>query len=91
MGVTTRQSNATAHPGRILLENQQTRCTQKQVQEAKARAKAAKNQEELRRLTIPGHIAQLEDELEIEEQAQREHSMRPDLCGAQPTNRTSPR
>lgn len=82
MGVTTRPSNATAHPGRVLLESQQTRRTQKQVQEAKA----AKNQEELRRLAIPGHVAQLEDELETEEQARREHSMRPDL-----TNRTSPR
>jgi len=63
------QSNATAHPGRILLENQQTQHTQKKVQEAKAQAKAAKNQEELRYLAIPGDIMQLEDKLEIEEQA----------------------
>lgn len=82
MGVMTHPSNATAHPGRVLLESQQTQRTQKQVQEAKA----AKNQEGLRHLTIPGHVAQLEDKLETEEQAQREHSMRPDL-----TNCTSPR
>lgn len=87
----TRKSNSTAHPGKIVLDSQQTRRTTAQVQEAKARAKAAKDKEEVRRLAVPGRVARLEDEIETEEQVRREHSMRPDLCGVRPTDHTSPR
>jgi hypothetical protein len=90
MTVTTRRSNADVHPGRIVLDNQQARRTKKQVQVAKARAKAVQDQEEARRLALPGRIAQLEDEIETEEQARYKHSMRPDLCSTQPTDRISP-
>ena len=90
MTVTTRRSNANVHPGQVVLDNQPKRRTKKQVQEAKARARVAKDQEEARRLELPGCIAQLEDEIETEEQVQHEHSMRPDLRGAQPIDRTSP-
>ena len=90
MTVTTRRSNAKSHPGQVVLDNQQKRRTKKQVQEAKARARAAKDQEEARRRELPGRIAQLEDEIETEEQARHEHSMRPDLRGTQPIDRTFP-
>jgi hypothetical protein len=92
MTVTTRRSNADVHPGRIVLDSQQARRTKKQVQEAKARAKAVKDQEEARRLALPGHIAQLEDGIETEEQTRYKHSMRPDLrlCSTQPTDRILP-
>lgn len=91
MAVTTRRSNARAHPGRVVLDNQRTRRTKEQVQEAKAHAKEVKDKEESRRRALPGRIAQLEDEIETEEQARREHSMRPDLRGVQPSDRrTSP-
>ena len=91
MTVMTCRSNANVHPGRIVLDNQLTRCPKKQVQEEKAWAKAAKDQEEVRRLALLGRIVQLEDDIETEEQTQHEYSMRPDLCGAQPTDCTSPR
>jgi len=84
--VTTRSRNANVHPGQILLDNKQARRSTKQVKEARRHAKAAKVQEEARRLAVPGRIAQLEDEIETEEQARREYSMRPDLHGAQPTD-----
>jgi len=53
----TRKSNSTAHPGQIVLDSQQTRRMTAQVQEAKARAKAAKDKEEVRCLAVPGHVA----------------------------------
>jgi len=84
--VTTRSRNANVHPGQILLDNKQARRSTKQVKEARCHAKAAKVQEEARCLAVPGHIAQLEDKIETEEQAQCEHSIRPDLHGAQPTD-----
>lgn len=77
--VTTRSRNANVHLGRVVLKNRQTRRTTQQVQEARALAKAAKDLEEERRLAIPGCIAQVEDEIEAEEQTRREHAMRPDL------------
>ena len=87
----TRKSNSTAHPGKIVLDSQQTRYTTAQVQEAKARAKAAKDKEEVRCLAVPGRVVWLEDKIETEEQARRKHSMRPDLCRVRPTDHTSPR
>ena len=90
MTVATRRSNANAHPGQVVLDNRPKRRTKKQVQEAKARARAAKDQEEARRVELPGRIARLEDEIETEEQARHEHSMRPDLRGTQPIDCTSP-
>ena len=89
--VTTRRTNANVHPGRIVLESQPIRRPKQQVQEERARAKAAKDQEAARRLALPGRIAQLEVEVEAEVQTRQEYSMRPDLRGAQPTDRTSPR
>lgn len=90
MTVTTRSRNADVHPGKILLDNKRARRSTKQVEEEKRRAKAAKDQEEARLLAVPGRIARLEDEIETEEQALREHSMRPDLYGAQVTDLALP-
>lgn len=70
-----------------MFENTRTRRSKKQIAEARSRAKAAQDAEKARRIALPGRVAQLEDEIETEEQDRRKHSMRPDLRGAKSTDR----
>jgi hypothetical protein len=81
--VATRKSNAQAHPGQILLNNQQTRRTRKQIEEDEARANAAstakKNQAAEQRRQRLANLAQLDEVLEKDDATLHQHSTRPDL------------
>jgi hypothetical protein len=83
MPVTTRKANATAHPGHIVLSSQTTRRSRQQIEsdraQAKAAAKAAKVQANVKHHAVLTRIAELEDELEEEDTTMHLHSARPDL------------
>ena len=79
MPVGTRKSNADAHPGRIVLENQRVRRSKEQIEDditsAKAAATAASEEEAARNRSI----AELEDAMERTEGELRTHANRPNL------------
>ena len=79
MPVGTRKSNANTHPGRIVLESQNTRHTSKEVKADNARAKAAtiavRESEEARNKCI----AEVEDAIQRSEDDVHLHTNRPDL------------
>lgn len=83
MPVGTRALNVDAHPGRIVLENQQVRCTRKQVDEDKARTKAVahatRKEATAKRQMAINQIATFEDSMEQDEEVFQMHSTRPDL------------
>lgn len=79
MPIGTQKSNADAHPGRIVLENQRVRRSKEQIEDditsAKAAATAASEEEAARNRSI----AELEDAMEWTEGELRTHTNRPDL------------
>lgn len=81
--VTTRKTNADAHPGRVVLDSQQTRRTKEQIKndntrvKATAQAKKEKAAEEYR--AVVERISQLEDAVALAEKDSRTHAHRPDL------------
>jgi len=81
MPLSTRKSNANAHPG--VPDKPQPRRSSQQVQLDKSRAKAAaaaaREQRETDRRAVLSSIAHLEDSMERAEEERRLHSMRPDL------------
>jgi hypothetical protein len=83
MPISTRKKNANTHPGRIVLDSQQSRRSKRQIEEDEACAQSAviaamdKKAEDHRAITA--RIAQLEDGIEREESAVRQYSRRPDL------------
>ncbi|KAI9430410.1 hypothetical protein H4582DRAFT_2086922 [Lactarius indigo] len=83
MPVSTRASNADAHPGRIIMESQQTRRPRKQIEEDEARAKAVaiatRKGVEARHREAIATIATTEDSMEQDEEDLQTHSVRPDL------------
>jgi len=79
MPMSTRKSNANAHPGRVVLESQTVRRTTKEIQEdkaCKAEAAIAQREEEESRNK---HIAEVEDAIERNEDQLHTHANRPDL------------
>ena len=80
MAVGTRKSNANVHPGQIVLESQNTRCTSKEVEADKSHAKAAaiavRESEEARNK----YIVEVEDVIQRNEDDVQLHTNRPDLC-----------
>jgi hypothetical protein len=79
MPITTRKSNAVAHPGRIVLESQTSRRTRQQIDEDTANAKAIATAAAEKQHAVFTRIAELEHSVELDEQANRMHSRRPDL------------
>jgi len=79
MPVSTRKTNAEAHPGRIVLVSQQPRRTKRQIKEDDARLKATKDRVDALRRGDLDRLAQMEDTMEEEEEARRLHAARPDL------------
>lgn len=83
MPVSTRKANASVHPGQILLNSQQTRCTKQQVEDDNAMAKAAAHASQERAAekhrAVVERIAQLEDEVALVEKDMQTHANRPDL------------
>ena len=83
MPISTRKANANAHPGRIILETQQSRRTKKQVEEDTSRAREAaiaeREEKEVNRRTVLATIADMEDTIEQSEFQLRNHTTRPDL------------
>ena len=83
MAVTTRKANVDVHPGRVLLDNQQTRCSKKQMDEdgivARAAAHASKEKVTAKYQAVVKQIAQLEDEMALDEKDMQTHANRPDL------------
>ena len=77
--VSTREKNANAHPGRIVLEGQQPQCTRKQIEDDKACSQAAKSRNNAIHHSNHDHLKQMENLMENEEEAQCMHVMRPDL------------
>ena len=77
--VSTREKNANAHPGCIVLEGQQPRRTRKQIEDDKARSQAAKSLNNAIRRSNHDCLKQMEDSMENEEEARFRHAMRPDL------------
>lgn len=83
MPVGTRASNAATHPGRVVLDNQQTRRQRKQIDEDEALAKAAaiatRREAEAKHRAAIAKIASTEDAMEREEEELQKHTSRPDL------------
>lgn len=83
MPISTRKANANAHPGRIVLETQQTRRSSQQVEEDKNRARAAaiaeKEAKDANHRAVLATIAGIEDTIEKSELQIRIHATRPDL------------
>jgi hypothetical protein len=83
MPISTRKTNADVHPGRIVLENQQSRRTKRQVEEDNMRAKAAaiveREEKEANHLSVLTTIAEIEDTIEKTEAQLRMNTTRPDL------------
>ncbi|KAI9442593.1 hypothetical protein H4582DRAFT_2073157 [Lactarius indigo] len=83
MPVSTHASNADAHPGRIIMESQQTRRPRKQIEEDEARAKAVaiatRKGVEARHREAIATIATTEDSMEQDKEDLQTHSVRPDL------------
>jgi hypothetical protein len=83
MPISTRKSNADAHPGRIVLDSQSTRRTKKQVEEDSHRAKVAaiaeREETEATRRSVMATIAEIEDTIEENEEQVRTSTTRPDL------------
>jgi hypothetical protein len=82
MVIGTRKSNASAHPGLILLGNQPPRRTKKEIEDDKARKKAqamaASKDAKAKHDAIVMRIAQLEAEQGQQEDDIQRHSQRPD-------------
>lgn len=79
--VTTRKTNANAHPGRVVLENQQSRRGKQQIEDDNAIAEEVAHVREeeaaAKYRAMVERIAQLEDA--IAEKDPRAHAQRPDL------------
>ena len=71
------------HPGRVILESQQTRRTRRQIEaneaSAEAEASAARQAVETQRHASIVHIADIEDLVMQEEECIQAHANRPDL------------
>jgi len=80
MPMNTYKSNATAHPGHIVLENQTLRWTKKQIQMDNARAEKAALAERDAEEACNKSIAEVEDGIEMNKVDIRIHANRPDLC-----------
>jgi len=83
MAVGTRKSNAVTHPGRIVLESQQTRRTKKQIEadeaSAELEASVAQQAADTQHCASIAHIADVEDSVMEEEESVRTYTNRPDL------------
>ena len=79
MPITTRKSNADAHPGRVLLENQRVRRTRAQIEGDIASATVAAIAASEEEVTRHRSIAEVEDAIERNEEQLRLHASRPDL------------
>jgi hypothetical protein len=83
MPVTTHKFNANVHPGNIVQNAQQKKCTKKKIEDEKAKAKAqsiaAKEKAARKHHAIILNIARLKASVECEEEAIRAHINRPDL------------
>ena len=70
MVVTTCKANVDVHPGRVLLDNQQTRCSKKQMVKdgivATAAVHASKEKVMAKYQAVVKRIAQLEDEMALD-------------------------
>lgn len=80
MPVGTCKSNADAHPGRIILENQRIRRTRKQMEGDIASSKAAAIAASEDKAGRHRCIAEVEDNIGRNEEELRLHANRPDLC-----------
>jgi hypothetical protein len=69
MPITTRKSNAAAHPGCIILKNQTSRHTRQQINEDKANAKAKATATTERKHAVLTCITELEHSVELDKQA----------------------
>ena len=83
MPITTHPSNAEAHPGRIVTEGQRVRRSKKQKEadeaQKKATANAASRRAEEEHQRVIQQLKDIEDAVEREEEAVREHTVRPDI------------
>jgi hypothetical protein len=81
--VDTCKSNATKHPGMLVVDARQQRRTRKQMEEDKAHTKAvataAKDQASAERRAIITQVADIMDSVERDEEAILAHTNRPDL------------
>ena len=83
MPMATRKSNASAHPGHIVIQSQQTKRTKQQIEEDKAKAKQAaiakKESEAARHHAVIARIRELEDTEEVDKVNGVMHAHWPDL------------
>lgn len=83
MPVTTRGTNASAHPGDVVRKAQRNRRTKQEIEEEKAKAKAksitARQEAATNHRAVISTIVALKSSVEHEEEAIREHTSRPDL------------
>lgn|SRR6267142_3005999 len=83
MAIGTHKANTEAHPGCIILENQQARWTQKQIEEdeecAKVDAAKAKEEAAVKHHAVVTRIAKLHGSAEKEEAVICANTNRPDL------------
>jgi hypothetical protein len=89
--VDTRESNADAHPGLVVLASQQKRHTKQQILADKANAKAVavatRRAILAREHELLEHIGLIEDTIQQEDDVLQAHANRPDLChGSEPSS-----
>lgn len=77
--MSTRKSNADAHPGRVVLDSQTVRRTRKEIQEDEARKAEAATAQREEEESHNKRIAEVEDAIERNEEQLRTHASRPDL------------
>ncbi|KAI0289104.1 hypothetical protein B0F90DRAFT_1826768 [Multifurca ochricompacta] len=84
MPITTHKANSKAHPGHIIINSQQKRCTARQVAEDKAKSKeeeaTAREIEATQHQAVVNRIANIEDRIQLAELSVQKHAARPDLA-----------
>ena len=91
MPVSTRKANADVHPGRVVLNSQQTRRTKKQIEDDDAMDRSNKEKATEKYRAVVDRIAELEDKVAMTEVDMRSHALRPDLRVGAPRLPTLPK
>jgi hypothetical protein len=83
MVIGTCKSNAAKHPGRLLTDSRQQRWTRRQMEEDKARTKAAviaaEEDANAKHQAIVKHVVDIEDSLEQDKEVIQTYTNRPNL------------
>jgi len=88
MPISTRKTNADAHPGRIVLDSQSTRRTKRQIEDDRNRAEEAaimeREETEANHRSVITTIAEIEDAIQENKEQLLMNTTRPDLRPSRP-------